>query len=137
MTQEALSCTCFNLRAAARRITRRYDQTLAPSGLLSSQHSMLSFITAKPGCGVADLADARDMDISTATRNLRPLVAGGYVTVKPGSRDARRREIRVTAKGTRALEKARALWRRAQSETVAELGERGNRELLKLLAEVH
>lgn len=137
MLQDPAACTCFSLRAAARRITRRYDETLAPSGLLISQFSMLTFISAKPGCGVAELAARLDLDISTATRNLRPLVAGGYVTVRAGARDARRREIRLTAKGTRALAKARELWLRAQEQTVTELGESRRNDLHTLLTTLH
>ncbi len=134
MLEDTLECACLNLRAATRRVTRRYDETLAPSGLSISQFSMMSFISAKPSWGVGELAERLDLDMSTATRNLRPLVVGGYVTMRAGSLDARRREVRMTAKGSRALEKALELWRQAQSETLRGLGERRTRELLSLLA---
>jgi DNA-binding MarR family transcriptional regulator len=74
------------------------------------------------------------MDVSTATRNLRPLEAAGYVTLRAGARDARRREIRLSAKGNRALERGRSLWRQAQRETVNALGEPRLAELLTVLA---
>ncbi|HEY4440375.1 MAG TPA: MarR family winged helix-turn-helix transcriptional regulator, partial [Candidatus Elarobacter sp.] len=88
---------------------------------------------AKPDCGVGELADWLDMDISTATRVLRPLRAEGYVTIRPSATDARRREVRLTAKGRRTLSKARPLWQRAQSEVIGELGERRWESLLTLL----
>jgi DNA-binding MarR family transcriptional regulator len=136
MESDPLTCACLNVRAAARRITRRYDEVLAPSGLLASQFSMLNFIAAKPGCGVAELADWMDMDVSTATRNLRSLQTGGYIAIRSGARDARRREIRLTAKGGRAVEKAKPLWAKAQQSVVSELGEHRWQQLLTLLTAV-
>jgi len=134
MPHDSVECTCLNLRSAARRVARRYDETLAPSGLSISQFSMMSFIAAKPSCGVAELAAQLDLDVSTATRTLRPLISGGYVSMRADSRDARRREIRITAKGRRALARARELWLRAQHDTRATLGEERSRELLAMLA---
>ena len=133
MLEDPRNCACLGLRAATRRVTRRYDEALAPSGLSSSQFSMLTALAAKPSWGVAELAAQLDMDVSTATRNLRPLAAAGYVTMRENDRDARRREIRVSAKGGRTLERARSLWRKAQRETVATLGESRVVELLAIL----
>jgi DNA-binding MarR family transcriptional regulator len=56
--------------------------------------------------------------------------------MRPDSRDARRREVRITPKGRRALARARELWLRAQDDTRAALGEERSRELLALLAAV-
>jgi len=133
MLDDPLNCACLGLRAATRRVTRRYDEALAPVGLSTSQFSMLTFLAAKSSWGVAELADRLDMDVSTATRNLKPLAAAGYVTMRASSLDARRREVRLSAKGSRALEKGRPLWRQAQAETVAALGEPRLRELLTIL----
>ena len=134
MLDDPLNCACLTLRAATRRMTRRYDEALAPAGLTSSQFSMLSHFAAKPIWGVAELAERLDMDVSTATRNLKPLAASGYVAMRDAAHDARRREIRITAKGTRAHERGRALWLRAQRDTVAALGEPRAGQLFALLA---
>ena len=134
MLDDPLNCACLGLRAATRRVTRRYDEALAPAGLSSSQFSMLTVLAAKPSWGVAELAGQLDMDVSTATRNLRPLTDAGYVTQRAGASDARRREVRLSAKGSRALERGRALWLQAQRETVDALGEPRVAELLTLLA---
>jgi DNA-binding MarR family transcriptional regulator len=95
---------------------------------------MLTALAVKPSWGVAELAGQLDMDVSTATRNLRPLAAAGYVTMRASAHDARRREIRLSAKGSRALERGRPLWLQAQRETVTALGEPRVGELLTLLA---
>ncbi len=131
---DPLNCACLSLRAATRRVTRRYDEALAPSGLTSSQFSMLTALAVVPIWGVAELAAQLDMDVSTATRNLRPLIAAGYVTMRTSAHDARRREVRLSRKGSRVLEKARSLWNRAQSETVKAVGAPRLSELLSQLA---
>jgi DNA-binding MarR family transcriptional regulator len=133
MLDDPLNCACLSLRAATRRVTRRYDEALAPCGLTSSQFSLLTVLAAKPSWGVAELAARLDMDVSTATRNLRPLAAARYVTLRAPAGDARRREIRLTAKGNRAQERGRSLWRRAQRETVDAVGEPRLAELLTVL----
>ena len=133
MLYDPLTCTCLNLRAASRRVSRRFDHIMAPAGLVGSQYSMLNFIAAKPACGVGELADWLDMDVSTVTRNLRPLQKDGHITIRSSVSDGRRREVRLTAKGRRALDRARPLWEDAQSAVIEELGERRWQKLLKLL----
>lgn len=133
MLEDPRNCACLGLRATTRRVTRRYDEALAPSGLSSTQFSMLTALAAKPTWGVAELAGQLDMDVSTVTRNLQPLAAAGYVAQRANARDARRREIRISGKGSRALERGRSLWRKAQRETIATLGEQRLVELLATL----
>jgi DNA-binding MarR family transcriptional regulator len=75
-------CTCLRLRAATRRLTQRYDDALAPSGLRIGQFSILAFVSECGKPSVGEVADYFDMAISTATRNLRPLVSAGYLSLK-------------------------------------------------------
>jgi DNA-binding MarR family transcriptional regulator len=134
--QNPPNCACLNLRAAGRHLTRCYDKVLAPSGLLSSQHSLLTYISSVDDCGAADIADFLTMDISTVTRNLRPLVAAGYVTVGATETDRRRRPLRITPKGKRALAAARPLWIKAQDTVAKKLGKQRYADLLKVLTEL-
>lgn len=136
MKVDPRDCTCLKLRAASRRLTQRYDHALAPSGLRIGQFSILSFVSMCANPGVTQVADYFDMDISTATRNLRPLLADGYLEMKTGKRDARRRELKLTAKGARTLEKALALWIDVQRRVVKELGAPTNTKLHAMLDKV-
>lgn len=123
MELDPRSCTCFRLRAATRRLTQRYDHALAPAGLRTGQFSILSFISEYPADpSITQLADFLDMDLSTATRNLRPLIESGYVVQKTVTQDARRRELKLTAKGARLLEKAYPLWSEVQAGVIEEFG---------------
>jgi DNA-binding MarR family transcriptional regulator len=121
----------MNLRAATRRLTRRYDAALSPSGIAISQLALINFVALRPDCGVAELSDFLEMDISTATRSLRPLIKARIVSMKSDVVD-----VRLTAKGVRTREDAMALWEQVQKEVSKELGERGNNELLSLLRSI-
>jgi DNA-binding MarR family transcriptional regulator len=134
--QNPPNCACLNLRAAGRQLTKRYDKLLAPSGLLSTQHSLLTYISSVENCGAADIADFLTMDISTVTRNLRPLIAAGYITVGATKGDRRRRPVRITPKGKRALAAARPLWIAAQDSVAKKLGKQRYADLLDVLAEL-
>jgi DNA-binding MarR family transcriptional regulator len=137
MKLDPRDCTCLKLRAATRRLTQRYDRALATSGLRAGQFSMLSLIGEFPrDPSITELAEFLDMDVSTATRNLRPLVDAGYVTMKSVADDARRRELRLTSKGTKVLEKAYDLWSKTQASVMKELGSSRHAELHSLLESV-
>lgn len=134
--RDPVNCACLNLRATTRLLTRHYDEALGSSGLLATQHSMLNFIERSGGSGTGEIADFLAMDISTVTRNLRPLVSAGYVVVGSEKTDRRRRLVRITPKGKRALESALPDWKRAQDGVVRRLGKRRYAELLELLSEL-
>ena len=109
-------CTCFKVRSLSRRITQLYDETIAPSGLRSTQFSLLANARRPRGGAapsVTELADAMFMDRTTLTRNLRPLADAGLVAIQSGS-DARSKAVVVTEAGEQAFLRARELWKLAQ-----------------------
>ena len=120
-------CTCARLRKLARRVTRIYDAHLAPQSLKVTQYSLLAN-AARGERTVSEFAAELEMDRSTLSRNLAPLAAQGWVEVSIGA-DPRSRSIRVTAAGRRKLKAALPLWRKAQCEVEAVLGETGVGEL--------
>jgi len=130
----ASPCTCFKVRSLSRRLTQLYDETIAPSGLRSTQFSLLANARRPRGGvppSVTELADAMSMDRTTLTRNLRPLVAAGLVALESGS-DARSKAVVVTAAGERAFLEARELWKLAQKR-VRKVGGLENVERLEAL----
>lgn len=120
-------CTCARLRKLSRRVTRVYDAHLAQAGLKTTQYSLLTNAARAPRT-VTDLATEMGMDRTTLTRNLRPLVANGWVRLAIGI-DSRSRIVEVTPKGNAARKAASAQWKRAQAELQATLGERFVSEL--------
>jgi DNA-binding MarR family transcriptional regulator len=61
------------------------------------------------------------MDRATLGHNVRPLLAQGYVSLSVG-RDRRSREVVLTERGRKILQKARPLWRRAQAVFERDMG---------------
>jgi len=120
-------CTCARLRKLTRRLTRIYDAHLAPQAIKVTQYSLLAN-AARGERSVSEFAAELEMDRSTLSRNLAPLAAQGWVDVSIGA-DPRSRSIRVTAAGRRKLKAALPLWRKAQCEVEAILGETGVGEL--------
>lgn len=118
------ACACFNARNAARAITDLYDSVLEPSGLRVTQFAILVAIyNGRDGepATMQEVAAGLDLDPSTMTRTLRPLVDGGAVEVRPGS-DRRAKILILTKQGRRKLAEGHHLWREAQRELRASVG---------------
>ncbi len=119
-------CTCARLRRLTRRMTALYDSELAPTGLRLTQYSLLATLRREGkdgGVAVSDLAAAMDMDRTTLTRNLRPLLAQDWVELRADPLDARVRRAVITPKGNAAFVAAMPYWRIAQDHVNRTLGE--------------
>jgi DNA-binding MarR family transcriptional regulator len=116
-------CTCFKLRRLTRRVTQHYDRALAPAGLRVTQFSLLSALArdSRSCIPMSELADLLDLERTTLTRNVAPLVERGWVEVVGGV-DARSRDARITPAGRAAREAAVPHWRSAQDSLVQLLG---------------
>ncbi|MCU0967679.1 MAG: MarR family transcriptional regulator [Rubrivivax sp.] len=114
-------CTNLKLRRLARQVGRWYDDEMRDLGLKGSQYLLLSHALALSPVAPGALALAMDLDASTLTRTLRPMVQAGWLSVEPGP-DARSRRVVVTPAGTALRAAAQRRWRRAQERVNAELG---------------
>ena len=114
-------CTCDRLRKLTRRITRHYDAHLAPAGLRVTQFSLLARLARRGPASMSALAALLEMDRTTLTRNLKPLVDARFVEIAAGS-DARSRVVGITEEGRSAWSAAREHWRRAQDDVNRALG---------------
>jgi DNA-binding MarR family transcriptional regulator len=120
---EATHCACFSLRKAARAVTQLYDDTLRPTGLRSTQFSLLALLRLASPVNMTRLADEAVMDRTTLARNLDVLEREGLVRVRPGE-DARVREVELTRQGAARLEAAFPYWQEAQRSMGRRLGGR-------------
>lgn len=111
-SQPSIGCTCFRLRKLTRAMSRLYDQHLAHAGLKTTQYSVLvnASRAARP---VAEMADLLGLDRTTLTRNLKPLIDAGWITLEPGS-DSRQRIVTISDAGRAKVEEAYVAWRAAQ-----------------------
>ena len=107
------ACTNFKLRQLMRRVANHYDAEMAKCGLKTTQYSLLSHVLKLGPIRPGDLAVAMKMDASTLTRNLRPLVDAGWVTLEAGA-DARSRLVHITDTGRDKRAEAQRHWKSAQ-----------------------
>jgi len=115
-----LPCTGARLRRLTRRTTVFYEQFLRPLDLRLTQYSLLVHLGSAPQA-LMELADRLEMDRTTLTRSLRPLILRGWVIDSRGS-DARMRLLSLTPDGLAMRERARGQWAKAQLALEAVLG---------------
>ncbi len=114
-------CTNLKLRQLMRRVAQRYDAEVGRVGLKGTQYSLLSYVVKLGPIRPVDLAAGLNIDASTLSRNLRPLVAAGWLTLESGV-DARSRLVRATDAGRAKRVEAQRRWRVAQEGVNATLG---------------
>src|SRR5881628_3459960 len=101
----AKTCIAVRLRLLNRVVTNFYDDALRPLGLKVSQLNVL-VVTARLGLArPAQVCEILQLDVSTLSRNVKPLQAHGWLEVVPDE-DARAQPFRLTPQGKRLIEKA-------------------------------
>ena len=118
---QPLVCTGARLRRLTRRVTAFYEHHMRDSGLKLSQYSLLAQLSEVPQ-SLTTLADRMEIDRTTLTRSLQPLLEQGWVAESSGT-DARQRLFVRTASGTGARNAARKYWRQAQLALEQHLGQ--------------
>src|ERR1700757_5019630 len=103
-------CNCFAMRAAARHLSQSYDRFLAPTGLRTTQYSILARLKRKGPLTINALAEELVMDRTTLGRNILPLQRDGLITIKSAASDRRAKELRLTKAGENRLQQAVGRW---------------------------
>ena len=115
-------CTSLKLRQLSRAVSRHYEAHVAPTGLRNTQYALLSHVVKLGPLRLGDLAQAMELDASTLSRNLQPLLDKGLVACHVGA-DARSRIVQATASGVALRYEAQQAWKRAQRALNDRLGE--------------
>jgi DNA-binding MarR family transcriptional regulator len=119
----AQDCNCLALRQAARHVTQFYDQCLAPTGLRTTQFSILAKLKRLGPMTINALARELVMDRTTLGRTMLPLERDGLISVETASSDRRSKELHLTKAGAARLRAAGKLWSEAQTRFGAAFGE--------------
>jgi DNA-binding MarR family transcriptional regulator len=114
-----LPCTGARARRLTRRLTAFYEQHLRACGLTLPQYSVLVNLSDAPQ-PLTRLAGALEMDRTTLTRSIAPLLARGWIAQRAGE-DARQRLLVLTTDGARVRDRARRHWAQAQLALEAQL----------------
>ena len=115
-------CSSFKLRQLSRRVSQHFDHIVGAAGLKTTQYSLLSHVMRLAPVRPGDLATEMEMDASTLTRNLQPLVKLGWLAVGPGD-DGRSRFVTLTDAGREKRAEAQREWKRAQLAFNAQIGD--------------
>jgi DNA-binding MarR family transcriptional regulator len=115
-------CSSQKLRSLSRRVCQHFDRIVGVAGLKTTQYSLLTNIVALGPIRPGELAGMLDMDASTLTRNMQPLVAAGWIVVGPGD-DGRSRFVTATESGRVKQAETKREWKRAQIAFNARMGD--------------
>lgn len=102
-------------------MSRHYDSYMATAGLKSTQYALLTCVVKLGPIRPGDLARHLQMDASTLTRNLKPMLRQGWLTVGAGE-NARSRLIEVTEAGRALRIQGQRAWKAAQTALNNQLG---------------
>lgn len=112
MRLDPLPCTGARVRRLTRRMTVFYEQYLRSVGLRLTQYSVLAHLADEPQ-SLIDLAARLEMDRTTLSRGLRPLIAKGWVSETRGA-DARQHLFALSTEGFAFRKLADERWCEAQ-----------------------
>jgi DNA-binding MarR family transcriptional regulator len=133
--KNASRCAATNIRKASRAISQFYDHVLEPSGLKSTQLTLLIGIVIHAPIVLTALAERMVMDRTTLTRDLQRLEQQGMIEINAGT-DKRAKIIELTQLGQTALMKAAPLRAKAQKHIETSIGEARLSALLETIEEV-
>src|SRR5215203_4020214 len=111
----------------------RTAEALEPLGLTTALFALLNVLGTREGAIQQELGAAMGIDPSTMVSIIDQLEAAGLARRRPRPTDRRAREVVITPKGRRALERARELAMQVEAEVLGGLSGAERRQLLALL----
>jgi len=126
-------CNCFAVRAAARHVSQSYDQFLAPTGLRTTQLSILTKLKREGPLTINTLAEGMVMDRTTLGRNILPLERDGLIRIERVASDRRTKELHLTKASEKRVQAALKRWSQAQARVETVFGAKRAADLRALL----
>lgn len=111
----------------------RTAAALAPLGLTPALFALLNVLGAREGAIQQELVTTMGVDPSTMVSLIDELERAGLAKRRPHPTDRRAREVTITPKGRRVLERARQMAFDVEDEVLGGLTTAERRELLTLL----
>ncbi len=111
----------------------RAADVLGSVGLTPALFALLNVISAREGAIQQELGAAMGIDRSTMVSLIDQLESAGLAKRRPSATDRRAREIAITPKGRRLLQRARRMVSQVEDEVLAALTAEERRELETLL----
>ena len=111
----------------------RAADVLGSVGLSPALFALLNVIGAREGAIQQELGAAMGIDRSTMVSLIDQLEGAGLAKRRPSATDRRAREIAITPKGRRLLQRARGMISETEDEVLAGLSAKERDELVRLL----
>jgi DNA-binding MarR family transcriptional regulator len=111
----------------------RTAEALESVGLTPPLFALLNVLGARKGAIQQEIGQAMDIDPSTMVSLIDHLESAGLAKRRTHPKDRRAREVSITPKGRRALERARGLAMQVEDDILRGLSGAERRELLTLL----
>lgn len=124
----ASECLAVRIRLLNRTVTNIFDEALRPLGVKVSQLNVLMVVAKYGPIAPGEVARRLNMEKSTLSRNLDRMGIHGWFNVAEGD-SGRKRVLELAAPGRKLIQKSLPLWKKAQAQTEAVLGQRGARSM--------
>ena len=111
----------------------RFAEALESLGLTTARFALLNVLAARKGAIQQEIGAEMGIDPSTMVSLIDQLETAGLAKRRPRPTDRRAREVAITPKGRRVLERARQLAMQAEDEVLRGLSTAERRQLLALL----
>lgn len=125
-------CYCLMLRRAASSVTDMYDKALAEYGITLNQFSIIINLNNMSMATTTELAQQIGLERSTLVRNLKAIMAMGYIENVSGENE-RNNHLRVTSSGRHLLKLAIPVWQSVQDKISESLGSENAALLMDML----
>jgi len=131
----ASECLAVRIRLLNRSVTNIFDNALRPLGVKVSQLNVLTVVAKRGPISPRDVAKQLNMEKSTLSRNVDRMRAHGWLKVSSGD-SGRQQILEIGRAGRKLIEEALPLWKRAQADTKAMLGNQGARSIHRAVESV-
>lgn len=125
-------CYCLMLRRAASSVTDMYDKALAEYGITLNQFSIIINLNNMSMATTTELAQQIGLERSTLVRNLKAIMAMGYIENVSGENE-RNNHLRVTSSGRHLLKLTIPVWQSVQDKISESLGSENAALLMDML----
>ncbi len=125
-------CYCLMLRRAASSVTDMYDKTLAEYGITLNQFSIIINLNNMSMATTTELAQQIGLERSTLVRNLKAIMAMGYIENVSGENE-RNNHLKVTSSGRHLLKLTIPVWQSVQDKIAESLGSENAALLMDIL----
>ena len=126
---------CASFRRSARALSQVYDEAMRPTGLRSTQFTILQALSLTGEITQGDLGEVLATDSTTLTRTLDILGRRGWIGKRQG-KDRRERWLRLTPAGQKQFNAALPYWQKIQDRLQRQMGHERWQALLQMTQEV-